>query len=253
MLVTIFLLFFATLSYEKNDRQQAFERQARELHSYVEKRLQANFEVLYSIRSFFNANDSVNEREFSLFAKHQLLRYPEIQALEWVPRVSREQRDEFEEKDGPGMITELGADGQVVIAAQRDEYFPVMYIEPLAGNNRAHGFDISTNVLAREAQIRALSMGGFALTAPIRLVQENGSQRGVVAYLKSNHPHAVSSMSGYGVIAGVYRMDDFVSSVMLQREDLSANVNLTILDISSDPVALYQNNDVASIDNQALA
>lgn len=254
MLVTIFILFFVTLSYEKNDRQQAFERQARELHSYVEKRLQANFEVLYSIRSFFNANDSVNGREFSLFAKHQLLRYPEIQALEWTPRVSREQRDEFEDKDdGPGVITELGADGQMVVAAQRDEYFPIMYIEPLSGNSRAHGFDISTNALAREAQLRALTMGGFALTAPIRLVQENGSQRGLVAYLKSNHPHTVSSMSGYGVIAGVYRMDDFVSSVMLQREDLSANVKLKIVDISSDPVVLYQGNDAASKNNQALA
>jgi len=254
VLIATFLLFFVTLSYEKNDRQQAFERQAQELHSFVEKRLQANFEVLYSIRSFFNANDSVNGREFSLFAKHQLQRYPEIHALEWAPRITGEQRDEFEDKDdGPGVITELGVDGEMTIAAQRDEYLPVMYIEPLSGNSKAHGFDISTNALARGAQLRALSMGSFALTPPIRLVQESGSQRGLVAYLKSNHPHTVSSMSGYGVIAGVYRMDDFVSSVMQQREDLSANVSIKILDISSDPVVLYQDNNVASIDDQALA
>lgn len=254
MLVTIVILFFVTLSYEKNDRQQAFERQARELHSYVEKRLQANFEVLYSIRSFFSANDSVNAREFSLFTKHQLLRYPEIQALEWTPRVKHEQRSIFEERDdGPGVITELNAAGQVVSAAQRDEYFPIMYIEPLAGNRRAHGFDISTNGLAREAQLRALQTGDLALTAPIRLVQENSSQRGLVAYLKSSHAHNANSMSGYGVVAGVYRMDDFVSSVMLQREDLSANVTMQMIDISSEPVVLYQGNEAASTNNLALA
>lgn len=241
MLVVIFSLFFMTLANEDSNRKQAFSQQAQELHTHVEKRLQANFEVLYSIRSFFNANDQVNGAEFSRFSRHQLARYPEIQALEWIPRVRNDERLRFEASDdGPGKITQLSAGGEVVEAEQREEYFPVMYLEPVQGNERAYGFDISTNVVAREAQKLTLAKGELALTAPVRLVQEQGEQSGVVAYLRCAHQHATDSIFQYGVIAGVFRIDDFVSSVMKLREDISSNISLQIDDISSDPITLYR-------------
>ena len=73
-----------------------------------------------------------------------------IQALGWNPRVSdaeRQQHEESARRDGIAqyVISERDADGHLVPAAHRSEYFPASFIEPYQGNAPALGFDVASD------------------------------------------------------------------------------------------------------------
>ncbi|MEH6575877.1 MAG: EAL domain-containing protein [Amphritea sp.] len=241
MMLVISAIFFITLSHEEDERKRVFNRQAQALHTHIEDRFEANMEVLYSLSSFFRSSKQISETGFSRFSEYKVDRYPEIQALEWIPRIPHSERQVFENFfEGPGAILERTSDGQLVQALPRDEYYPVMYLQPLKGNERAYGYDVASNPVAHEAQQRALAEQGLALTAPITLIQENGQQKGIVAYLGGNHSGMKSGMPGVGLIAGVYRVDDFVVRIMRQHEELSRYISLKITDVTDAPVILFK-------------
>lgn len=64
--------------------------------------------------------------------------------------------------------------------------FPIVLLEPQdAQNRRAIGFDMYSEPTRRDAMRRAAATRGFAMTAPLRLVQEDSAapQHGVLIYL----------------------------------------------------------------------
>ncbi|GGK65701.1 EAL domain-containing protein [Amphritea balenae] len=240
VLTTIFILFFVTKNYEEQERKLIFSQQAEQLHTHMEDRFNAGLEVLYSLRSFFKSSEEVTGADFSSFTQHQLKRYPEIQALEWIPRIPHSIRDRYVKTVGiPSQIKQMSADGQLIKAVEKSHYYPITYIEPLKGNERAYGFDISSHPVAEKAQRHARLNNGVSITAPIRLVQEKGAQQGIVAYLYVNHRSVDLGLSEEGMVAAVYRMGDFIEAVLQQRLDLAKPIALELTDITYNPDLIY--------------
>ena len=101
---------------------------------------------------------------------------PGIQALKWIPRAPRGERDADEmaaRDDGVGgfSITESGPDGILQPSSESDEYFPVYYVEPLDGNEVAVGFDLVRNPTRLEALEQLRDTGQTVATARTTLVQ----------------------------------------------------------------------------------
>lgn len=99
-----------------------------------------------------------------------------LAALQWVPRVPAAERAAYEAAArGAGLagfqFTERSAAGQVQSAAERAEYFPVYFMEPLAGNQAALGYDLGSESERRAALEQARASGQPTATAPIRLLQ----------------------------------------------------------------------------------
>ncbi|WP_417223582.1 EAL domain-containing protein [Amphritea sp.] len=240
LLVVIVVLFSITKSYELQERRLKFNQQSEQLHSSMENRLEAGREVLFSLRSLFLSSNNIDKDDFARFTAHILTRYPELQALEWTPRIVNANRAKYEVTEGmPEHIFEAGEGDQLIPAAERPFYYPVSYIVPFVENKRAFGFDIASNPVAMEALDRARLDNGAVATAPIRLVQESAAQWGVVEYLHVDHRGIDNGLSDEGVVAAVYRIGDFVSAVLKDRADLAEQINLQLFDITDDPVQLY--------------
>ena len=234
VLFAIIVLFLQTKNYEEQERRQLFNKQAEQLHIYMQDRLNAGFEALYAVRSFFISTESISAEEFARFTRHKLQRYPEIKALEWVPRIENEQRAAFEAwADGPGKITERQNNGQMRKAPEREHYYPITFVEPMFGNERAYGFDIDSSPQASTARSIAELMGNIALTEPLKLVQEDGESFGFVAYLPVDHEGVDNGLSRQGIIAAVFQVDGFLATVSRMRKDLSAGIHLHMTDITA--------------------
>src|SRR6516162_7701307 len=77
----------------------------------------------------------------------------------------------------PGFeIRELDSAGQERRAKERDGYYPVTYVEPLAGNEHIVGFDLFSETGRKTAVEETIETERVTATAPIRLVQEIGDQ-----------------------------------------------------------------------------
>jgi len=237
-IITMFVLTTAAVFYEakhNNERLKfEFEQQAAELSVALEKSILTHLNVLRSLGSFYSASTTVDRKEFRTFVAHSLNSFQGIQALGWNPLIPSSERDAFEhgarsEGYRDFRITEWNADKQLVRAAKRPEYVPVDFIEPYKGNEIALGYDVYSDRLRSEAIDRARDSGEIATTALVTLVQEHGSQHGILAFLpiyRKGLPHQTledrrKNITGYMV--AVFRGGDIVTAALkdLNRQKLS--------------------------------
>ncbi len=230
----------------------------RALHSEFQRRFDAgiaslkreidiNLEVVRDLGGLFHGFATVSRRQFHYFAGLTVARHPSIQALEWIPRVPRTERAAHESTaraDGltDYRIAERRDSGALVGAGERDAYFPVYYVEPLAGNEAALGFDLGSDSARRRAIERARDGGELAATAPIKLVQEDGDQVGLLVFAPVFDGAALTVQDRgralRGFASGVYRAGDLFTQAMERVSAQSADVALRLADVSPGKQAL---------------
>jgi PAS domain S-box-containing protein len=110
----------------------------------------------------------------------------------------------------PGFgIRELGPGREMQTAGDRPTFYPVTYIEPLAGNEAAAGFDLASDPARRAAIDAAVESDNIIATSPIRLVQDPDREAGVLLIgAISNGPN------GPGVLLVVLRMGSFAQATL---------------------------------------
>lgn len=178
---------WATRHKERNDIRLEFDRRSKALVSTVEHGLGESRISLEDLGGLFDSIQEVEVEEFNQFAKGVIARKHGIHALEWIPRVPGEQREAFVAKarlDVVGFedITEKARDGKFVTAGERDEYFPVHFLQPYEGNEDAIGFDLLSSPVRSAALLAARDQGVAVATAPVTLVQEKGNQLGMLVF-----------------------------------------------------------------------
>lgn len=227
------------LGWERERTRLDFEKQAMHLTVPIQRSVDESIEALRAIHSFYEAAGTVTRRQFKAFGRREVSEHTSIQALEWIPRVRDAERAPYEaaaRRDGfPDFhITERNAQGRMVRAARRAEYFPVYYVEPYKGNEVALGFDLASNPARLAALERARDTGALTATPRIVLVQETGEQYGFLIFVPVYRPaSSYESLEErrrnlWGVILGVFRIGDLVEA-SLRGLDV-AGIDITIYD-----------------------
>jgi PAS domain S-box-containing protein len=202
----------------RRDLQEMISDQAEKRVELLRTQILRSMEVLHSMASLQASEPQVTAEEFRRFIAGALARQPELQALGWAPRVTFEQRLAMEQSihrldSAPARIIERNAKNEFVPAADRPEYFPIRYIEPIAQNDAALGFDLASSQPRREALFRARDSGQPAATAPVQLVQSQPNQSsGFVVYLASYRDSENGENFGrrerlIGFSSAVFRLD----------------------------------------------
>ena len=145
LLVTV-LTFMKMQELEKARLQNEFERISNNIVITLKDSIESNLEVLNELSGLYVASDSVERSEFKQFADHIFGRRPDIYMLGWSPRVAH--------VDLPKLIQSAVDDSipdytikqydhrcMMVPSQEREEYFPVLYVDPLDLNNHILFFD----------------------------------------------------------------------------------------------------------------
>jgi PAS domain S-box-containing protein len=162
--------------------------------------------------SFTSRGVAMDRRDFHNLVEKLLKRFPTVQAVEWAPSVTSRERQSFEtaqQTNWPGFaIRERNASGNLIPATVKDQYYPVTFVEPLAGNEPAVGFDLASNPDRNKAIESVFVTDKVTATAPIRLVQEHGEQPGILLI------QAVpKGPTGPGLVLVVLRMETFTTEL----------------------------------------
>jgi len=206
-----------------------------------------NFEALRSLAILFN-RESIPERKlFKYEAARILSRHNDIQALEWIPRVPNSERiryeSELKHQIPEFQFTERLEQGIMVAAEEREEHYPVYYVEPVIGNESALGFDLASNKTRLEALEKSRDFGIPQATASVTLVQEKEAQKGFLAFLPvydgfpTTEEERRDRLNGF--VLGVYRIADIFVSSALSKVPLGIKMKLIDETSTSDSTVLY--------------
>jgi len=215
---------------------------SKELSSDLEKEIDTNLESLNYINAFFSVTDTISREQFKYFTSNVLSQQKSIQALEWIPTVKYENKNYYElaaKKEGllEFQIKEL-IDKNLVPVKRRKMYYPVFYLEPFEGNEKALGFDLGSNPLLQDAIPKASNANSMVLSSRIELVQEKSNEKGILAFSRVVKDNEFKSF-----ILGVFRVGDIIKDAL---KDMPGELyNLTIYDISANTgnQLLFQKNE----------
>lgn len=241
--------FSGWLLYEAEEKSiiSELQRDVDERASSLHRELLINFETLHSLAILFHGAAIPEHGQFRNEAQRILSRHGDIQALEWIPRIIQSERAQYVSRIRRYFpdyeISERQEQGVMVRAEERQEYYPVYFVEPLLGNESALGFDLSSSPSRLEALEMSRDRDIPQATASITLVQESGKQKGFLAFLPiyRGRPLTVEHRREnlVGFVLGVYRIGDIFTSSALHEKSLGIEMRLVDETSLSKPEVLY--------------
>jgi PAS domain S-box-containing protein len=182
----VLVLFGYTDAREQERARGAFDAQTKSLTQAIEIRLEAALGALNGMRSFHgNRPNTADQQKFSSAARQIVVPRAPVLALTWTPRITREQRTEFEASARKDFAEGYGVrqfdEGKLIEATARGDYYPILYREP---EERASlGFDVASEADRRAALEHASERAAPIATAPILASRENGENKAILVFL----------------------------------------------------------------------
>ncbi len=236
--------FFAVRYLENNYTKSHFNNAAQEHIWSIQKAIENAFEVLHATFSLYESSQYVTREEFNAFSTPFLGRHPYILALNWVPYVTHEKRQGYEQAariDYPEFhFFERNRVNEFSIATMRTAYFPVYYHVPLKNAKKILGFDLGSEEHFLSAMAQARDTGLLQSTKRFKLLMRKNmeaEQFGITVfypiYDKGSRPQNTAQRreSIRGFIMGVFRIQDIVERAI---ENLAqAEINIYVKDLSA--------------------
>ena len=193
--LTAFCTFAAGLGV-RDAQVERFKADAGRLAMTLQTHVELTQRDLETLQHYFYKID-VDAAEFRDVATPMLARSPWQSTFAWLPRVTLALRDAFEISpsglDGAS-IHEVDAQGTVVRAGPRVEYFPVAWTDPEAGREALVGLDHAHDAQRGNALARAASGGAMTSTPPLSSVVNSPEGRLVQTLYASVDNQAVSRL-----------------------------------------------------------
>jgi PAS domain S-box-containing protein len=229
------LLAWSTLNLFHHQLRQRFQLLASERYSRIEERFEDQEQRLDGLRRFFANSDAVSRAEFDGYTQPLLHR---TQAYSFAERVTGAERAAFERRvrdEGLSDFTlrELNADGQLQLAAERDEYVAVLYSQTQSKLGSPLGYDLLAQPLRRSTLERADQHGSMAVSQPMHLVSiEPAYARGVLLVAPVMMRKSPSTTKPFGYVMAVISMRQLLADGLPEagRDYLTVR----ILDLSTD-------------------
>jgi len=204
--ITVFA-FFEVRHNEIEAFEKNFQSQARTRTDAISWALEGMLGDLDGLSRFYAQSEFVDRGEFSRFTEPLLVERHAVRNADWAPRVRREDRDACEthaREDGLAgfQITERDDRGEFVRAGDRDEYFPISYVEPMQDNGRLLGFDLGSDPVRKAALRWACDTGRPVATEPVRLL------------------HSISDRDGFLILSPLYAHGSAPKTNEDRRRDL---------------------------------
>lgn len=197
------------------EAQLRFENAVGDAKGAIRTRVNDYADVLRGVKGLFAANELVGRAEFARYLQNLNLaeRYPGIQVIHYSRRIGAAERPGFEAMvRGDTSIDPRGyPDFAIRPAGVRDEYVVAMYVEPMAGNERALGLDLGGDPVRLAALRHTRESGRITASGTIALAND-----------PAKHP-------GFAMRLAIYRKDAPVATVAQRNAAFSGVVSASFV------------------------
>lgn len=223
LMVLLVMIFFYSKKQESERISTLFNHRVERVQNILQDEITAHANIAENIRDALYADEEVTKEEFYLLTRSHLRHHPDLIAIEWIPRIL---------KDPKAPESDLNK-----------VTFPIKYLEPLQGNEKALGFDITQNKTALKTLNKIIKTGNTLSTGLIRLVQDSDHSRVTSIiysplYQRNIPTAAIKNKADYllGVVAVVFTIEEG------KTHALSALVDYQLqIEIQNDGEVFYTN------------
>ena len=215
--------------------QQHIERLGDRLQSEIIRRIHQYEYGLRGTMALWQASASVKRDGFAaLVRSHDLAtEFPGALGLGFIRRVERANLAAFQAETR----ADHAPDFQLKTSGDATDLFVIEFIEPLASNRAAQGFDVGQEAQRRDAAERAMLTGLATLTRPITLVQAKTEGPGFLIYypVYKNGPHPPNAEARRSTLFGWIYMPIVANRIFAAiDQDLNDEIDFRVYD-GDDP------------------
>lgn len=247
----IVVIFFTSSASEQQKIQRAFQNNAQTVGNSLFEEFDKHIRALIPLKGLYLTSGRVAREDFRLFTNGLLDGVDTITALSWDARVKNIDRDSFEKgiiNEGYShfFISERDKNNQLIPAKTRDQYVVVTYIEPYLKNNKAHGFDIASDVIRERTLAHANSTGLATMSDPLSLVQEDKAQYSYLIFMpvyETSETPATPVLRDKllrGYVTALFSVNDEIKKIYKGLSNASFQLNLVDVTNPQLPVNLYK-------------
>lgn len=233
--LVISVCFYAAASVKKEKDTQKQDAKVAEIQSEINHKIDEISGHLALLATFFASGDEVSYSEFKRFTSQQLEYKKEIIAFEWVPVVPFSGVEQFQQQ-----MRQQNAEAQFIKekspqmywqkAAKREQYFPVRYVHPLAGNEDIIGFDLASSEQRRKALLISKALNELVLSEPIKLMQNVPDKKAVLFFVPVFGD--LDTLGDFrGLVVGVVSLSRLIDSLQF---DLHSEVSANFYDVTNE-------------------
>jgi PAS domain S-box-containing protein len=183
--IALSLLIWHSAQQRNDERARIeFEHLADRVLASIDRRIEANSQVLRGVEGLFDASAGVSREEFHAYvaAMHLDRHYPGIQGVGFAKLIlPQDMAAHVRQMRGEGF-----PDYELRPGGRREIYTSIIYLEPFdRRNQRAFGYDMYSEPVRQDAMSRACDSGLATLSGKVTLVQETDTdvQAGVLLYV----------------------------------------------------------------------
>jgi diguanylate cyclase (GGDEF)-like protein len=228
-----FIAWTITSKSNQNHSHDLFTFEVAQTLQAIEQRMQGYQQILRGSIGLFKASIDVSRQEFHDYVTNLEVekRWPGIQGIGYAVMLTPDEKKDFVNT----VQLEGFNDFNVFPPGERDKYSSILYLEPFtARNQRAFGYDMYSEKARHIAMDIARDNGNVALSAKVKLVQENGDdlQNGFLMYLPlyrngapiENIAQRQKELIGY--IYSPFRIDNLINGILLSIKDRPVNFSI---------------------------
>ncbi len=226
-----FALFIGSLNARQQAQQESLNENATAYFGAVHEQISIAESKLRAYRGFFQSSTNVTMDDFNQFSKTLIDDDDAFQGIGWTEIITDDQRLEVEQRFRDlgyenFTFTEPDTNGSLQPAPSRAIYYPVLYIYPLEANKRAFGLNLGAESNRLNTLVRARESKRSIATPPIKLVQGEGEQHGIILYVPV-FSEKDASRSFLGYISGVFLIEGMVGAIVDQAEGSGFGIDIS--------------------------
>ncbi|HSW08377.1 bifunctional diguanylate cyclase/phosphodiesterase [Aquabacterium sp.] len=225
---------------------QRFDAVAIDVARKVEGRLDNYVEVLAGLRARFNTQSTLTRGEFRDYVEGLNLAksHPGFRVVNYAPHVMAADKQRFEEqlRRDASLDTTAAAQFAIKPPGEREDYYPLTFIEPLRGNEKLLGMDLGAMPNRGNALEQARDTGGLVTSGRKIRIAGRESEVGLAMRLPVYRPHmpldtVVQRRAAYlGSVGAGFSVADMMRDVIDRQA--AAALRFRLIDLGPSPDAI---------------
>jgi len=216
-----------------------FDHQVAQAVESLHRQVQDNVSLLIGLRGLFNASEMLERHEFRRYVSEFDIggRYPAVRLVSFVRHVPAAQKADFERSVRRDRSVDPRGypDFAIRPAGEREQYMVVTFMEPMAGNEGAFGFDLLSDTQRVPAIEYTRDRGVATASEPIRLAADPRGQVSFALRMPLYRPDmpigsvAERRAAFVGVVVSAIQVDDLINTYLGRQ--LGAEYDVAVHDL----------------------